>query len=179
MGSGSSKVSASPAPLRGEPGIIEKQKYYEWKYKAIIDERNKLRDTAHRFFKAYKEADEPGWSNRVKSKQIRATLRDEQLRLQSVLRKTYQQAQIMQKNLETQIDNLDLKQKLINNMNNNIRMMKQESNNLNQKINQEKVVISSRYKLLENNRRGVIVGRILTILTLFTILYFTISKMNT
>ena len=111
MGGGGSKA-ASPAPSKGETKIariLDKQRYYKWKYDTIIDERNQLRDTAHRFFKVYKEVDEPGWLNRMKNKQMRAILRDEQLRLQSVLRKTFQQAQILQKNLETQVDNIDLK----------------------------------------------------------------------
>ena len=45
---------------------IDKQKYFKWKYDTLVDERNQLRDTAHRFFKVYKELEEPDWSERVK-----------------------------------------------------------------------------------------------------------------
>ena len=177
MGSGGSK-SASPAPQRGEPGIIDKQRSLEWKYNAIIDERNKLRDTAHRFFKVYKEVDEPGWTNRVKNEQIRAELREEQLRLQSVLRKTYQQAQIMQKNIETQNESINLNRKFLRNMNTKDIEMNRELALINEKINKEKSTISSRYSYLSRHRRAIIAGRVLTVLTLITILYFTVSKMD-
>jgi hypothetical protein len=162
----------------GNTQTLEKQKYYKWKYDTIIEERNHLRDTAHRFFKVYKEVDEPGWTNNVKNKQIRAELRDEQMRLQSVLRKTFQQAQILQKNLETQDNFINLNRKKLNNMYLQEREMNEEASEINQKVNKEKSIMSNRYSLITRHRKGVIVGRVLTILTLFTILYFTITKLN-
>jgi len=177
MGGGGSKA-ASPAPSRGMPGILDKQRYYKWKYDTIIDERNQLRDTAHRFFKVYKEVDEPGWLNSMKNKQMRAILRDEQLRLQSVLRKTFQQAQILQKNLETQVDNIDLKRTQLYKMSSQERDMNRERSELNQKVNKEKSIISNKYSLITRHRKAVIAGRVLTILTLLTILYFTVTKLN-
>ena len=95
---------------------IDKQKYFKWKYDTLVDERNQLRDTAHRFFKVYKELEEPDWSERVKGKQLRAILREEQLRMQSVLRKSYQEAQVLAKNMETQESNINLKRRMLRDM---------------------------------------------------------------
>ena len=161
----------------GSP-MLDRQKYYKWKYDVLIEERNKLRDTAHRFFKVYKEVDEPGWSNKVKEKQIRAILREEQLRMQSVLRRTYQQAQVMFKNIETQENNMNLKRRQLRDMREMERELFSKLSELGGQVNEQKQVISNRYGLITRHRRAVITGRVLTILTLGTILYFVINKLN-
>ena len=158
--------------------MLDRQKYYKWKYDVLIEERNKLRDTAHRFFKVYKEVDEPGWSNKVKEKQIRAILREEQLRMQSVLRRTYQQAQVMFKNIETQENNMNLKRRQLRDMREMERELFNKLSELGGQVNEQKQVISNRYGLITRHRKAVITGRVLTILTLGTILYFVINKLN-
>ena len=50
--------------------------------------------------------------------------------------------------------------------------------NIGQKINTEKTLISNKYGLIKRHRKAVILGRVLTILTLATILYFVIGKLN-
>ena len=58
------------------------------------------------------------------------------------------------------------------------RDMNRESSELNQKVNKEKSIMYNKYSLITRHRKAVIAGRILTILTLFTILYFTVTKLN-
>ena len=157
---------------------IDKQKYFKWKYDTLVDERNQLRDTAHRFFKVYKELEEPDWSERVKGKQLRAILREEQLRMQSVLRKSYQEAQVLAKNMETQESNINLKRRMLRDMYEEEKELIKVISNIGQKINTEKTLISNKYGLIKRHRKAVILGRVLTILTLATILYFVIGKLN-
>ena len=81
-------------------------------------------------------------------------------------------------NVETQMDDLNNKRIYLNRIYSQEDELNKESSLLNQKINKEKSIISNRYSLIARQRKAVIAGRVLTVLTLFTILYFVLSKLK-
>ena len=176
IGALASYRGAPPAPPKMSPSSLDEMKLRKWRFDVHLRERNMLRDATQKLYKIYKEVDEPNWERKMTTKQIQDIIRDESLRMQSILKDAFQEAQVMQKTSQTQEGSIDLNDRYLRTLDQLDISLNKEIYELNKKVNHQDSIISERYGMITRHRRALVAGRVLTVLTLISILLFVIAN---